>query len=135
MGERLIHFDVKGDKSGSLVPLESQKNIPFAIKRVFYIYGVGKDEQRGSHTQKTLQEVVVCLSGSCKIRLEDEKGEKTFELSRPDIGLYIGPMVWREMTDFSSGCILLALADQLYDEKDYIRNYEQYRQALKARSR
>ncbi len=127
MDDRLIRFDVKTNKSGSLVPLESLKNIPFDIKRVFYIYGVDPEKKRGQHTQKTLKEVVVCLRGKCKIRLEDATGEKTFELDRPDTGLYIGPMVWREMSDFSSDCILLAVADQLYDEKDYVRDYQEYR--------
>ena len=131
MHDRLIQFDVKGDKSGFLVPLEPMRNIPFEIKRVFYIYDVAPGETRGRHTQKTLQEVVVCLRGKCKIKLEDALGEKTFELSQPDTGLYIGPMVWREMSDFSSDCILLALVDQPYDEKDYIRDYKEYRRAAR----
>lgn len=131
MDKRLFKFDVKGGKSGSLVPLEPLKNVPFQIKRVFYIYDVAPGETRGRHTQKTLQEVVVCLRGKCKIKLEDALGEKTFELSQPDTGLYIGPMVWREMSDFSSDCILLALVDQPYDEKDYIRDYKEYRRAAR----
>ena len=136
MDDRLIKFDVKGDKSGYLVPLEPMRNIPFEIKRVFYIYGADPTGKRGHHTQKTLKEVVVCVHGSCKIRLEDAKGEKTFELNKPDIGLYIGPMVWREMFDFSPDCVLLALVDQsYYDEKDYIRDYQEYLQALKQKIR
>ena len=131
MDKGLIKFGVKDGKSGSLVPLEALKNIPFDIKRVFYIYDVAPGETRGRHTQKTLQEVVVCLRGKCKIKLEDAQGEKTFELSRPDSGLYIGPMVWREMSDFSADCILLALADQLYDENDYIRDYKEYRRVAR----
>jgi len=127
MKKNLIEFDIKGNELGYLIPLESNKNVPFEIKRVFYIYNIDMSTVRGKHTQKKLREIVICIRGKCKIKIEDKNGKKIVELSKPSEGLYIGPMVWREFFDFSSDCILLAIADDFYDESDYIIDHEEFR--------
>lgn len=134
MTGRWIELDVKCNKSGSLVPLESQRNIPFAIRRAFFIYDIETGGRRGMHAQRTLKEALICVQGSCQVRIEDGRSAETFRLDRRDRALYIGPMEWREMYDFSEDCILLALADQLYDESDYIRDHGEYERCLKTLS-
>lgn len=106
--------------------LESNNNIPFEIKRVYYIYDTKADARRGSHAHKVLEQVLVCTSGSCKILLDDGHEKEIFELDSPAKGLYVGQMVWREMYDFSSGCVLMVLASEHYNESDYIRNYDEF---------
>jgi len=119
---RLINFSVIGDSRGSLVSLEGSRNIPFDIKRVYYIYGTKPNQERGKHAHKELQQVIVCLSGSCTIILDDGKKRESIEINRPDVGLYIGKNIWREMKDFSNDCVLMVLANEYYDEKEYIRD-------------
>jgi dTDP-4-dehydrorhamnose 3,5-epimerase-like enzyme len=123
---KLINFEVKGDERGSLIALESNKNIPFEIKRVYYIYGTKKGVRRGFHAHKNLRQVAVCVSGSCKFLLDDGENKEIILLDSPDKGLFIDKMIWREMFDFSDDCVLMVLASDYYDESDYIRNYEEF---------
>ncbi|MBS7820812.1 sugar 3,4-ketoisomerase [Wohlfahrtiimonas chitiniclastica] len=118
----LIDFPVLGDERGSLVALEGMKNIPFDIKRVYYIFGAN-EQPRGFHAHKNLQQIVLCVSGKCRIILDDGETREDVWLDTPNQGLFISNNVWREMHDFSKDCVLLVLASQYYDEADYIRDY------------
>lgn len=119
-------FKVFKDKYGELTPIESQIDIPFKIKRVYYISNVEKDITRGFHSHKKLHQILICVSGSIKVRLKTPAEEQIVELKQSSEGLYIGPMIWREMFDFSDNAVLLVLASEYYDEKDYIRQYDRY---------
>jgi dTDP-4-dehydrorhamnose 3,5-epimerase-like enzyme len=114
------------DDRGSLVSLEGNKNIPFNIKRVYYMYNIRPDQERGKHAHKELEQVIVCVSGSCAFVLDDGKTRETIELNQPDVGLYIGKNIWREIKNFSRGCVLMVLASEYYDEMEYIRNYDEF---------
>ncbi|MCZ8531809.1 sugar 3,4-ketoisomerase [Psychrobacillus psychrodurans] len=125
MEEKQLAFDVISDKRGSLVSLESNRNIPFDIKRLYYIYGTS-DQPRGFHAHKALRQVLICVKGSCKILLDDGIEKRVYELNLPNKGILVEKMVWREMYDFSEDCVLLVLASEYYDEKDYIRDYSDF---------
>lgn len=116
------------NKYGSLTPIEELKDIPFDIKRVYYITKVPKDISRGFHAHRKLHQVLICLNGSVKIKVKTTKEEEEVILDDPAIGLYIGPYVWREMYNFSDGAVLLVLASDYYNEEDYIRNMDFYMQ-------
>jgi dTDP-4-dehydrorhamnose 3,5-epimerase-like enzyme len=122
----LLKFNDFTDKYGHLTPIEGKIDIPFEIKRIYYITKVEQGITRGYHSHRKLHQVLVCLNGSVKIRTKNPKEEEIFELNDPSIGLYIGTYVWREMFDFSEGSVLLVLASEHYDENDYIRNYDFY---------
>ena len=121
-------FQPHGDERGQLVALEEYKDIPFHIKRVYYMYDTGKNVERGFHAHKKLQQILICIHGSCKIRLDNGKECETVFLDRPDEGLYIPHAIWREMFDFSSDAVLMVLASDYYDEDDYIRDYDEFKQ-------
>jgi dTDP-4-dehydrorhamnose 3,5-epimerase-like enzyme len=123
---KLIKFEIKGDDRGSLIALENNKNIPFEIRRVYYIFDTKNGVRRGYHAHKNLRQALICVSGSCKILLDNGREKEEIELNSPDQGLLIESMIWREMFDFSHGCVLLALADNYYNEADYIRNYQHF---------
>lgn len=121
----LIDFPSLGDDRGSLVALEgNKKSIPFEIKRVYYIYGTKKGVARGFHAHKKLKQVAICLSGSCRFVMDNGIDKAEVNLDSPLQGLLIDTMQWHEMYDFSSDCILLVLASDVYDESDYIRDYD-----------
>ena len=122
----IINFQVKGDSRGSLIALEANKDIPFEIKRVYYIFDTKEAVVRGHHAHKTLQQVLICVSGSCTIVLDDGKERTEVLLDKPNIGLYIGPNMWHEMKDFTPGAVLLVLASDWYSEADYIRDYSEF---------
>ena len=119
-------FQPHGDERGQLVALEEFKDIPFRIKRVYYMYETGREITRGFHAHKSLQQILVCIHGSCKILLDNGKEKKVILLEKPYEGLYVSHSMWREMFDFSSDAVLLVLASELYDESDYIRNYDEF---------
>jgi len=123
---KLIDFKILGDNRGSLIALEENKQIPFDIKRVYYIYGTKTDVRRGFHAHKALSQVAICVKGSCKFLLDDGKQKKHIELNSPDVGLYLTGLIWREMYEFSDDCVLMVLADAHYDENDYIRDYDDF---------
>lgn len=119
-------FQPHGDERGQLVALEEFKDIPFRIKRVYYMYDTADGVTRGYHAHKCLQQILVCIHGSCKIRLDNGKEKKVVPLEKPYEGLYVANNMWREMFDFSPDAVLLVLASELYDETDYIRNYDEF---------
>ncbi len=119
-------FQPHGDERGQLIALEEFKDIPFRIKRVYFMYDTGAGVVRGNHAHKTLEQILVCIHGSCKIRLDNGKEKKIVPLEKPYEGLYVAHAVWREMFDFSPDAVLLVLASDFYDEADYIRDYDVY---------
>lgn len=127
---KFINFPPLGDDRGSLVALEAQKTIPFDIKRVYYIFGTQKGVSRGFHAHKNLKQVAVCVTGKCKIILDNGKQREEIWLDSPTTALLIEDLTWREMHDFSADCVLLVLASEHYDESDYIRNYDQFKQMV-----
>ncbi|WP_026887162.1 sugar 3,4-ketoisomerase [Clostridium beijerinckii] len=122
----LFKFLNIGSKYGNLTPIEGLVDIPFDIKRIYYITKVPQDISRGFHAHRKLHQVLICLNGSVKIKVKSPKEESEFTLDNSAVGLYIGPYVWREMYDFSEGAVLLVLASDYYDEDDYIRNIDFY---------
>lgn len=123
---KLIEFNKLGDDRGSLISLEGNVNIPFDIRRVYYIFGTKQNVARGFHAHKDLQQVAICVKGECKFILDDGKKRESIRLNKPNVGLYIDSMKWREMHDFSEDCVLMVLASHQYDESDYIRNYDDF---------
>jgi dTDP-4-dehydrorhamnose 3,5-epimerase-like enzyme len=115
-----------GDHRGSLVVAEANRNIPFSIQRLYYIFGAQPDVPRGFHAHKELQQIAFCIQGSCKILMNNGKEKQEVLIGQPNKGLFIPPMVWHEMHGFSEDCIFLVLASDHYDESDYIRNYDQF---------
>ena len=126
MEVKIISFQKHGDDRGMLVALESNKEIPFDIKRVYYMYDTLPSVRRGFHAHKKLKQILICIHGSCKIHLDN--GFETTEviLDKPYEGLCISSNIWREMYDFSPDAVLMVLASELYDESDYIRNYGEF---------
>ena len=132
---RYIEFPVKGDDDGWLSALETGKDIPFAIARVYTIFGTQARVVRGKHAHHTLRQLMVCVTGHCKVLLDDGKQREEVLIEAPrkpshnalQKGLFIDPMVWHEMHDFSSDCVLLVLADGGYDLADYIRDYDAFK--------
>lgn len=119
-------FQPHGDERGQLVALEENIDIPFAIKRVYYMYDTVKGTVRGKHAHKSLEQILVCIHGSCKVLLDDGKERKVILLEKPYEGLYVANSMWREMYDFSDDAVLMVLASDFYDENDYIRDYDQF---------
>lgn len=128
---KILKFQQHGDERGQLVALEKGKEIPFEIKRVYYIYGTKSGVRRGFHAHKHLEQVLVCVKGDCKILLDDGTNKEVVHLFDQSEGLYIANNLWREMYDFSEDAVLLVLASELYDESDYIRDYNEFLQYVK----
>lgn len=123
---KMIPFSKFKNDLGTLVPVEAEKDIPFSIRRVYYITGVPQDAHRGFHSHRKLEQVLICLHGSVRIKVKTPHEEQIVLLDDPTKGLYIGHMIWREMFDFSNDAVLMVLASEHYDEADYIRDYGQY---------
>ena len=119
-------FQPHGDERGQLVALEEYKDIPFQIKRVYYMYDTGTSVVRGHHAHKTPRQILVCVHGNCRILLDNGTEKKIVPLERPYEGLYVDSCMWREMFDFSPDAVLMVLASELYDENDYIRKYDDF---------
>lgn len=119
-------FQSHGDERGQLIALEEFRDIPFRIKRVYYMYDTAPGVVRGRHAHKSLEQILVCIHGSCKITMDNGREKKIVPLERPYEGLYVGPHMWHEMSEFSEGAVLLVLASELYDESDYIRDYDEF---------
>lgn len=124
-------FQPHGDERGQLVALEEYKEVPFKIKRVYYMYDMSPGIVRGRHAHKNLQQILICIHGSCKILLDNGNEKKVVPLEKPYEGLYVANNMWREMYDFSTDAVLMVLASELYDENDYIRNYDDFLNFLK----
>ena len=118
------------DPRGNLTFIEGGRHVPFDIQRVYYLYDVPGGAERGGHAHKALKQLLVAMSGSFDVVLNDGREERRFHLNRSYIGLYICPMIWRELDNFSSGSVCMVLASNLYDEADYYRDYTQYTRAL-----
>ena len=123
---RIIDFKTHLDGSGCLVALEGNKDIPFEIKRVYYIYGTPNYVVRGKHAHKNLEQVIICVAGSCDFIFDNGKCREKVRLDTPNQGIYIQHNIWREFTNFSSDCVVMVLASEPYDENDYIRNYNEF---------
>ena len=124
---QMLEFSQKGDERGHLVIVEGMEDVPFEIKRIFYIYGSDKDVVRGQHANRESEFVLINVAGTSKIKVKDGKGnEAIYSLNRPHTGIYLPKMVWKEMYDFSPDSVLLCLASTHYDGKEYIRNYEEF---------
>lgn len=123
----MLEFPQHGDDRGHLVVVEGIKDIPFEIKRIFYIYGSDQEVVRGQHANKRTEFVLINVAGTSKVRVKDGKGnEAVFSLNRPHTGIYLPRMIWKDMYDFSPDSVLLVLASEPYDPKEYIRSYEEF---------
>ena len=131
-GCRLIPFAPRGDERGRLVAIEGASDVPFAIARVYYVYATVTGVTRGLHAHRALNQLAVAVAGSCTMLLDDGARRMTVRLDDPAVGLTMGPMIWREMSDFSADCVLMVLADAAYDECDYIRDYGEFLALAKA---
>ena len=123
---KLIKLPKCSDARGNLSFIEGEKHIPFDIKRVYYLYDVPGGSERGSHAHKNLYQFIIAMSGSFDVLLDDGKEKKRFHLNRSYSGLYVCPMMWRDLDNFSSGSVCMVLASTFYDADDYIRNYEEF---------
>lgn len=124
---QMLDFPQKGDERGHLVIVEGKQDIPFEIKRCFYIYGSDKDVVRGNHANRKSEFVLINVAGTSKVRVKDGEGnEAIFCLNRPHTGIYLPTMVWKEMYDFSEDSVLLVLASEHYIPDEYIRDYDEY---------
>lgn len=123
---KLLHIDQIGDRRGHISVVENHTQVPFAVKRVYYLYDVPSGEERGGHAHKELQQLIVAASGSFDVIVNDGYAQKTFTLNRPNLGLYFPPGLWREINNFSSGAICLVLASHPYTEDDYLRDFDEF---------
>lgn len=126
MNYELIDMNVFGDERGKLVSLEGLKNIPFEIKRVYYIFDTLPEQERGMHAHKDLEQLIIAIDGACEFILDDGTNREHIWLNRPDKALYIGKNIWREMKHFSYGCKLMIIASKYYSENEYIRDYNKF---------
>jgi len=131
MQNKIINFKVMGDERGSLIAFEENHNVPFDIKRVFYIYGTQEGVSRGQHSHYKTRQLLIAINGSCKVTLDDGDKKETFLLNKPNVGLLQDALVWGTMLDFSQDCILMVFADTYYDESDYIRDYQEFLKEVK----
>ena len=128
---KLIDLPKIADPRGNLTFIEGNKHIPFEIRRTYYLYDIPSGTKRGGHAHKELRQLFIAMSGSFDIVLDDGYAKEMLHLNRPYHGLYVGPMVWREMHNFSSGSVCLVLASALYDESDYYRDHDAFLQAVR----
>lgn len=130
MGEvgacRLVQLPRLSDGRGSLSFLQPGTLLPFDIKRVYYLYDVPEGQVRGAHGHRELESLMVAVAGAVNVEVDDGRNRHTFTLDRPDVGLYLCPMIWRNLTDFLPGTVCMVLASALYDEADYFRNYDDF---------
>ncbi len=130
---QVLEFSQKGDDRGHLVIVEGMKDIPFEIKRIFYIFGSDGDVVRGQHANRISEFVLINVAGTSKVRVLDGKGnEAVYSLNRPHTGIYLPRMVWKDMYDFSADSVLLCLASTNYDPTEYIRDFDEFVQEINA---
>lgn len=128
---KLIDFKELGDEKGYLVVIESEKDINFELKRIFYIYGSQREVIRGQHANKKSEFILINVNGESKVTVKDGLGNsKTFVLDRPNLGVYIPKLLWKDMYDFSEDSVLLVLSSEYYDSEEYIRDYEEYKKIM-----
>ncbi|QNB10656.1 WxcM-like domain-containing protein [Paraburkholderia bannensis] len=129
---KIINFPKITDPRGNLTFLEGNRHVPFDIKRIFYLYDIPTGESRGAHAHKELHQLLICLSGSFDVALDDGTEQKTVHLNRPWQGLHIPPMIWAAELNFDPGSVCLVLASMAFNESDYFREYEDYLRAVRA---
>lgn len=127
---RIVDLPKITDVRGNLTFIEGHRHIPFAIERVYYLYDVPGGAERGGHAHKELHQLILAMSGSFDVVLDDGREKKRYHLNRSYYGLYVCPMIWREIDNFSSGSVCMVLASNLYDEADYYRDYQQFLQVI-----
>ncbi len=123
---QIINFPVISDARGNLAIIEGSKNIPFDIKRVYYLFDVPGGAERGGHAHKELQQLIIAITGSFDVLVDDGTQREMITLNRSFQGLYVCPMTWRELSNFSSGSVCMVLASEYYSEADYLRDYESF---------
>jgi len=123
----IIDLPKIGDPRGNITFIEGDRHIPFGVKRVYYLYDVPSGEVRGGHAHRTLKQLLISASGSFDVIVDNGKIREKFHLNRPNFGLYLPPMTWRELENFSSGSVCLVLASDFFNEEDYIRDYEAFK--------
>jgi dTDP-4-dehydrorhamnose 3,5-epimerase-like enzyme len=126
---KLLELPVIQNPQGNLTFIEEQRHVPFPIVRVYYLYDVPGGATRGGHAHRELEQLIVAISGSFDVILDDGENRRTVTLNRSRIGLHMPPMIWRELVNFSSGSVCMVLASAYYDEADYYRDYEEFRAA------
>lgn len=129
---RLIDLPKISDPRGNLTFIEGSRHIPFDIKRVYYLYDVPGGAERGAHGHRKLQQFIVAMSGSFDVVLDDGYEKKLIHMNRSYYGLYVAPLMWRDITNVSSGAVLMVLASELYDEADYFRDYHKFLEAVRS---
>lgn len=130
---KILELPRISDPRGNLTFIESDNHIPFGIERVYYLYDVPGGAERGGHAHKQLHQLIIAASGSFSVMLDDGTEKRTFFLNRSNYGLYICPMIWRELHDFSSGSVCTVLASRKYEEEDYYRDYTEFQGAAEKR--
>lgn len=126
-GSYMLEFAQRGDDRGRMVVVEGAKDVPFEIKRIFYIYGSDSTVIRGQHANRKSEFVLINVAGTSKVRVKDGKGnEAVFSLNRPHTGIYLPRMIWKDMYDFSEDSVLLCLSSENYDAEEYIRDYDEF---------
>jgi dTDP-4-dehydrorhamnose 3,5-epimerase-like enzyme len=131
---RIIDLPKITDVRGNLTFIEGMRHVPFPIERVYYLYDVPGGAERGGHAHKELHQLIVAMSGSFDVVLDDGREKKRYHLNRSYYGLYVCPMIWREIDNFSSGSVCMVLASNLYDEADYYRDYQDFQRSLQGQS-
>lgn len=127
----ILRLDKIHNRAGNITVVTGEETLPFPIKRIYYLYDVPGGEGRGGHAHRGLHQLIVAVSGSFEVMLDDGKNKKIVRLNRPDFGLLVVPGIWRELFEFSSGSVCLVLASEVYSESDYMREYQEFK-TLKA---
>lgn len=127
---KLYNFPARDDDRGSLVVMDQSCGVPFDIKRAYYLFGTAKEVSRGFHAHRNLHQIAVCITGSCRMVIDDGVSREDFHLESPSKAIDLPPMLWHEMHDFSTDCVLLVLASDYYDEGDYVRDYSEFKELI-----